>query len=295
MSSSSQKKNTFFGGAAILTVGIIVVKLIGALFKIPLGNIISEAAFADFNTAYYIYSLLIIVSTGGLPVALSKMVSEANALGRGNQVRKTFRVAFTAFCTLGIISMLIMVLFPHQLADLMNNSHSAYCIMALAPAMFFVCPLSAFRGYFQGHSLMAPTAVSQIIEALCKLVIGLALASYMVSRGLDDSITASGAIIGVSVGCAAAVVFIGIRFLGHRRVQPRHRDTPDSSKEILSTLLKLAIPITLGSSVMSLASLAASTSVWKTLVPMSFSRRWMVLTPLALRPCSWMSTQPGPS
>ena len=160
MSNPSQKKNSFFGGAAILTAGIILVKLIGALFKIPLGNIISEAAFADFNTAYYIYSLLIIVSTGGLPVALSKMVSEANALGRGNQVTKTFRVAFAAFCTLGILSMLIMLLFPHQLAALMNNSHSAYCIMALAPAMFFVCPLSAFRGYFQGHSLMAPTAVT---------------------------------------------------------------------------------------------------------------------------------------
>ena len=137
MSNPSQKKNSFFGGAAILTAGIILVKLIGALFKIPLGNIISEAAFADFNTAYYIYSLLIIVSTGGLPVALSKMVSEANALGRGNQVTKTFRVAFAAFCTLGVISMLIMLLFPHQLAALMNNSHSAYCIMALAPAMFF--------------------------------------------------------------------------------------------------------------------------------------------------------------
>ena len=84
MANSFSKKNSFFGGAAILTVGIVIVKLIGALYKIPLGNIISEAAFADFNTAYYIYSLLIIISTGGLPVALSKMVSEAHALGRGN-------------------------------------------------------------------------------------------------------------------------------------------------------------------------------------------------------------------
>ena len=81
------KKNSFFGGAAILTAGIVAVKIIGALFKIPLGNIITDAAFSDFNTAYYIYSLLIIVSTGGLPVALSKMVSEANAQGRGNQVK----------------------------------------------------------------------------------------------------------------------------------------------------------------------------------------------------------------
>lgn len=255
MSKPSQKKNSFFGGAAILTVGIVIVKLIGALFKIPLGNIISEAAFSDFNTAYYIYSLLIIVSTGGLPVALSKMVSEANALGRGNQINKIFRVALVAFCTLGVISMLVMLIFPRQLADLMNNSHSYYCILALAPAMFFICPLSALRGYFQGHSLMTPTAVSQIIEALCKLVIGLSLAAFMVSRGMDESMTAAGAIIGVSVGCAVAAVYVFVCYRRHRSSLPHYDDTPDSGKEILITLLKLAIPITLGSSVMSLANL----------------------------------------
>lgn len=255
MSNPSQKKNSFFGGAAILTVGIVVVKLIGALFKIPLGNIISEAAFSDFNTAYYIYSLLIIVSTGGLPVALSKMVSEANALGRGNQINKIFRVSLTAFCTLGVLSMLIMLIFPRQLADLMNNSHSYYCILALAPAMFFICPLSALRGYFQGHSMMAPTAVSQIIEAMCKLVIGLALSAYMVSRGVEESKTAAGAIIGVSVGCAVAAAYVLLRYRRHHATLPRYTDRPDGAREILVTLLKLAIPITLGSSVMSLANL----------------------------------------
>ena len=101
---SKNKNNTFFGGAAILAAGIVIVKLIGALYKIPLGNILGEAGFSDFNTAYYIYSLLITVSTGGLPVALSKMISEAHALGRHNQVQKTFRVAFLTFLALGTIS-----------------------------------------------------------------------------------------------------------------------------------------------------------------------------------------------
>lgn len=255
MSNLSQKKNSFFGGAAILTIGIVIVKLIGALFKIPLGNIISEAAFSDFNTAYYIYSLLIIVSTGGLPVALSKMVSEAGALGRGNQIQKIFRVALAAFCTLGIVSMLIMLIFPRQLAALMNNSHSYYCILALAPAMFFICPLSALRGYFQGHSQMAPTAVSQIIEALCKLVIGLSLAAYMVANGVEESKTAAGAIIGVSVGCAVAAAYMIFCFRRHHATLPRYEDRPESGRQILKTLLMLAIPITLGSSVMSLANL----------------------------------------
>ena len=200
MSASTPKKNSFFGGAGILTAGIIIVKLIGALYKIPLGNILSDAAFSDFNTAYNIYSLLIIISTGGLPVALSKMVSEANALNRGNQVKKVFSLSLAAFCILGTISFCVMAFFPNQLADAMNDSQAAYSILALAPAVFFICPMSAMRGYFQGHALMTPTAVSQIIEALCKLVVGLALASTFQKMLNDEAMAAAGAILGVSVG-----------------------------------------------------------------------------------------------
>ena len=100
---AGQKQNTFFGGAAILAVGILVVKLIGMFYKIPLTNIIGEQGNADFNNAYYIYSVLLTISTAGLPVAVSKLVSEANALGRRNQVHKTFRLSMLLFLSLGVI------------------------------------------------------------------------------------------------------------------------------------------------------------------------------------------------
>ena len=148
-----------------------------------------------------------------------------------------------------------MVLFPNQLAALMNNTHSAPSILALAPALFFICPLSALRGYFQGHSLMAPTAVSQIIEALCKLVIGLILATLLVSQGAEDSFTAAGAIFGVSVGCALAMVYMLFCYRSHHRTLPAGSDRPAPSRDILSSLIKLAIPITLASSVISIANI----------------------------------------
>ena len=258
MSASTPKKNSFFGGAAILTASVIVVKLIGALYKIPLGGILSDAGFADFNTAYNIYSLLIIISTGGLPVALSKMVSEANAVDRGNQVKKVFSLALATFCVLGTVSFCIMAFFPHQLADLMRDSHAAYSILALAPAVFFICPLSAFRGYFQGHALMTPTAVSQVIEALCKLVIGLALASLFMRQDMGESMAAAGAILGVSVGCLLGAVYMYFCYRGHTRSQPKFKDKPEDSKAILSTLAKLAIPITLSSSVIALTNILDS-------------------------------------
>jgi len=255
MSASTPKKNSFFGGAAILTASVIIVKLIGALYKIPLGGILSDAGFADFNTAYNIYALLIIISTGGLPVALSKMVSEANALGRGNQVKKVFSLALAAFCILGTLSFCVMAFFPHQLADLMNDSQAAYSILALAPAVFFICPMSAMRGYFQGHALMTPTAVSQVIEALCKLVIGLALASAFKRTMDDEALAAAGAILGVSVGCLLGAVYMYFCYRGHVRAQPRFDDIPEDSHTILTTLARLAIPITLSSSVIALTNI----------------------------------------
>ena len=102
------KQNTFFGGAAILAAGILVVKLIGMFYKIPLVNIIGEQGNTDFTNAYNIYAVLLTISTAGLPVAVSKLVSEASALGRHNQMRKTFRVSMLLFLSLGLVSFLVM-------------------------------------------------------------------------------------------------------------------------------------------------------------------------------------------
>lgn len=258
MSASTPKKNSFFGGAAILTAGIVIVKLIGALYKVPLGNILTDAGFADFNNAYDVYSLLIVISTGGLPVALSKMVSEANALGRVNQVNKVFHLATVAFCILGTLSFLIMAVFPSQLAAFMGNSRSRWSILALAPAVFFICPMSSLRGYFQGHSLMTPTAISQILEAICKLVIGLLLANTIMKAGMDESLAAAGAILGVSVGVALAMFYMYFCYRARVSRQKQGRDVPDGSKEILSTLAKLAIPITVGASIIAATNILDS-------------------------------------
>ena len=151
-----------------------------------------------------------------------------------------------------------MAVFPRQLADLMNNSRSYWSILALAPAVFFICPMSALRGYFQGHSLMAPTAVSQIIEALCKLVIGLILSYSIMKAGMDESLAAAGAILGVSVGVLFAMLYMYFCYRGHQANQKKSHDEPDSSREILRTLARLAIPITIGSSIIAATNILDS-------------------------------------
>ena len=259
---AQNKQNTFFGGAAILAAGILVVKLIGMFYKIPLVNIIGEQGTADFNNAYNIYAVLLTISTAGLPVAVSKLVSEANALGRRNQVRRTFRLALALFLTLGVLSFLIMFFKADLLAGMMHDSKAAAGIKALAPAVICVGCLAAFRGYSQGHSNMTPTSVSQIIEALCKLVVGLALAAWLIKAGRSADVAAAGAITGVTVGTIVALIYMALAFLLGRIQEPRLADDePDEPSAILRNILRIAIPITLSSSMVGIVTVIDSSLV----------------------------------
>lgn len=261
--SNPEKKNTFFGGAAILTVGVIIVKLIGALYKIPLANILGEEGNGYFMTAYNIYSVLLTISTGGLPVSLSKSVSEARALGKVNQERRIFWVGLSAFFTLGILSFLVMSFGAGPITVLMNNPGAYYAALALAPSVLFVCCISAIRGYAQGQGNMVPTAISQIIEALSKLIVGLTCA-YLFLHYADTisnavpalngaqplEMAAAGAILGVTAGTIASFCYLVCSHINrtHRDTR-RGTDTPQPKGTILANLVKVAIPITIGSSV----------------------------------------------
>ena len=206
--------------------------------------------------------MLLTISTAGLPVAVSKMVSEANALGRQNQVHKVFRLSLAAFLTLGVVSFLIMYFGSEQLAGMMHDTKAAPGIRALAPAVICVGCLSAFRGYAQGHGNMTPTAVSQILEALCKLVIGLGLAYWLVRAGQPSHVAAAGAITGVTVGTILALAYMIFNFVSTRmREEKDTQDAPDSARRILSTLMKIAIPITISSSMVGIVTVIDSALV----------------------------------
>ena len=260
--SRDQKQNTFFGGAAILAVGILVVKLIGMFYKIPLVNIIGAQGNSDFSNAYNIYAVLLTISTAGLPVAVSKLVSEANALNRQNQVRSIFRTSMVLFLALGLLSFLLMYFRADWLAEMMHDTKAAAGIKALAPAVVCVGCLAAFRGYTQGHQDMAPTSVSQIIEAMCKLVVGLALAWWLIKAGQPDYIAAAGAITGVTVGTVVALAYMLIRYtLRRSREQRRADDRPDSMGGIMADILRIAVPITLSASMVGIVTVIDSSLV----------------------------------
>ncbi len=249
-----QKSTSFFGGAAILAGGIMLVKVISMFYKIPLGNILGSSGYADFTAAFNIFNILLMISTAGIPVALSKMISQATALGRQREAHKVFRISFMFFMVIGILCSLVMFFAADAFAGLMNNSKSALSMRALAPSVALVCGLACFRGYAQGHQNMTPSSVSQILEALFKLAVGLPLAWYLMQvLGMEDYVGAAGAIVGVTVSELAALVYMVAEFLRYRRREPEGTDlTVSSNQRILKTCLQLAVPITLTSSATSI-------------------------------------------
>ena len=245
--SESQKKQNFLHGTALLAMSTAIVKVIGAFYSIPLKAIIGDQGFGYYSTAYEIYTMLLMISTAGLPVAMSRMISAAGSLGHYRQVRRIYQVSRSIFLTLGIIGALLMTLFSRQLAQFQEQPDAWAAIAALGPSCFLICLMSTYRGFFQGQSNMLPTSVSQVIEAITKLIVGLSLAVLLLFYTHSYSLAAGGAIFGVTTSCLVSSFYLNRCFRKAYRDLPDSGEAVDSRKDIAAGLLAIAVPITLGS------------------------------------------------
>lgn len=244
-------------GAAILAATVAITKVIGMVYKIPLYNLLGDEGTAHFSVMYNIYTFILTIATAGVPVALSRLISAARATSRPNQLRRYYNVGLVSFGAIGLLGAAVMVIFAQGLANFMNDPDVVPGIVALAPAVFFACIDAVLRGHSQGHNNMLPTAVSQIMEVMCKLVFGLAMAWYLKSRGYGLAVVAAGAIVGVTIGMALSVPVLSLM---KRRYMARTpsvliNDMPDSRLDTLKQLMSVAIPITLSSSVLNIINL----------------------------------------
>ena len=236
----------------------VIVKIIAFLYKLPLGSmsLLGDEGYAHYLVAYNMYSFFLTLATAGFPVALSRMISVADTLERPAQVQRIFRVSLGVLGGIGALFSLIMLFFNKPLAVTMGDADAAYSILMLAPTVLIVCLTSAFRGYCQGRGNMIPTSFGQVIEESGKLVVGLTLAWVLVRSGKGLPVASAGAIFGVTAGAAAALVYMSVYKL--RNYPPETYgvdDIPDSAKKVLKEFLRIAIPIALGSSVLSLVNL----------------------------------------
>lgn len=263
---SKVKGQNYMHGAAILAVGVVIMKILGFIYKIPLGNILGDEGFSMFTSAYNIYYVFFTLATAGLPVALSRLVAEADANGRAKQEEKTFRVALLTFFVIGTVFALILYLFPNWLADnYLENPDAAPSIRAMAPSILLVCLVSAYRGYCQGNGNMLPTTVDEVLEVLFKVISGLILAAVIMNMGLGKPAASAGAIFGVSIG---SVVSLGYMIIYKRRNYDvlsapytggrapndisEDDDEVDNALTIVRKILTIGIPIAFGACIMAL-------------------------------------------
>lgn len=264
-------KKSFVKGAGILAISGLIVKIIGAVFRIPLMNIIGSEGIGLYQMAYPIYAFLLVASTAGLPVAISKMVSEELALGNYYGGYRIFRISRRLLTLVGIITSVILFAGSGLISKIQGNPKSIYPLMAISPALFFVSIMSAYRGYFQGMHVMHPTALSQIVEQLGKLIIGLTLAALWLPKGPEYA--AAGAIVGVTLSeVAALALLLGIFrkekkvILHNARLTYRtHYQAP--SQDIIRRLIEIAIPVTIGASIMPLVNMSDQIIVVNRLAP----------------------------
>ena len=273
MDNIRSNSKTMVKGAAILGAAGLLVKVLGAVFRIPLGNMVSESAMAYYQPAYFIYTFFVVVATSGLPTAIARMVSERMVVGDYRGAHKTFHTTLYLMLTIGILSFVILFFGAGPLSEMMHSPNAKYPMMAIAPAILFVPWMSAYRGYFQGMQNMNPTAVSQVVEQVFRVAVGLTLV-YVLYRSApsvlawagDTQQTASdvkgamGAISGATVGSLAGLMIIAFIYLKSRkaifyRIERSTSDVQETRKQLLRQILIIAVPITVGAAVMPIMNL----------------------------------------
>ncbi len=288
----TNKKTTFVKGAAILAIAGLICKLLGVFIRIFAVRIIGEKGMFYYEVVFPTYSWLLIISSSGIPTAISRMVAERISVGNYYGARRVFRWALLLLTLIGAVTSGLMFFAAPWLGEtVLNGGEGAkYAMMALAPALLFVSMMCAFRGYLQGLQQMTGTSVSQFTEQIFKMIFGLLLAWLLFRKYADTDFRyaagASGLLLGVTISeILSLFVIIGF-YLAARRKQPAQQlPPPEASGKadlVFGRLIVIAIPITLGASILPIANVLDSVMIKRLLEGIGFSKEFAELNYTAL-------------
>ena len=275
-------RQSFIHGAAILAVSLIIVKILGLVFKIPLTNILGGVGMGYYNTSFMLFSPIYSLAVGGLPAAVSKMIAENSVLGRYRDVRRIFRISMLFYLATGIAGTALMLGVSDFFVHAVKNPNAYWSVAAIAPTILFGCIISAYRGYFEGLCDMRPTAVSQVVEMVSKLAAGLGLAIWVMSYAQSQfeatgfvfgtyveeasqvgaaavPYAAAASIIGVSISNLVGALYLMIRYHHNDSITDLERKaspTPQGRRALFRQLVSIAFPICLGGFVLNITSFA---------------------------------------
>lgn len=250
------KKNKILTSALTLGLGTFVAKVLGAIYRIPLTKNLGGVGIGLYQMVFPTYTVLLDFSGAGAPNALSKLISSYVGEDRENYAYNYLILSLKLFLVLGLICTLLMGVFSKTFSSLQGNVDATLGYLFLSPAVFFVCIVSSFRGYFQGRKNMRPTAISQVIEQLVKLVFGLFL-SYIFLPNVKLAVAGTTGAITISEIVAGFVLFVFF-MRTKKREKLRLFYQKDFGKTHIKTLIKTVIPITLIGVIIPLSNVADS-------------------------------------
>lgn len=272
----SAKQQSIIGGVTVLGITGLICKIVAVLYRIPLAWLIGEQSLGTFQLVFPTYNLLLTISSAGIPVAISRIVSYNLARGDVQNTRRTLKNALLILTSVGIAGMLLMIALRTFLSDRVGDPETVAGFVAIAPSVAIVCTMSAFRGYIQGQQDMKPTAISQLIEQVGKIFISLPFAWLGSKIGMDgrDGINigyaAAGALLGTTLTEAVALLYMFIVYTRRRHDIETCRQNEEIPlqrwPEINRRLMALAIPITIGACIIPLASFIDSGMIINRLV-----------------------------
>ncbi len=270
-----KQKTSFIRGAAILAVTSIVCKVLGVLFRVFAIRILGEEGMYFYEKVYPTYSWLLIISSSGIPIAISRMVASRIARGNIRDADRVFKKAFWMLLILGVLTTSIMFFGADPIARILLDSSDPgmrYSLMALAPALFFTSILCAYRGYLQGLQRMIGTSMSQLAEQVFKMLFGLMLAAVLSGRYAGTPYESAAGSVGILLGVtisellAIAVIYPVYRRESNALSAQNGQDFQSTDDKIIRTLFAIAIPITLGASNLPIANVLDSAMITRLLV-----------------------------
>lgn len=282
MAERTKRKGSFVKQAAILASAGLLTRFLGFVYRLPLTNLIGDEGNGIYSIAYYIYTFLLILSSAGLPAAISKLVSERIVLKQYRNAHRVFQVSLMISSSMGLLFAVLMFVFAKRLAILVKLPDSYYSILTLCPTLLIVAVMSVFRGYFQGMNTMVPTAVSQIIEQIFNAFFSVYLAyvfiGMAVPEGLEKNIplAAAGGTMGTGIGAAAGLLVVIasyclIRPDIMRRTRRCRQEYEEGRAELAGRVVRTAWPIIAGTAVFSMTNLIDMVMVMKILTGNGFS------------------------
>ena len=274
------KKNNFVQGAFIATLGIVITKILGILYVIPFYAIIGEQGGALYGYAYSIYLVFMAISSAGIPLAISKIISEYQTLGYYNAKQRAFRIGKQIATTLGILCFIILFVFAPQIAtailgDLKGGNtieDVTFVIRVISTAITVVPVLSIYRGYFEGHKFITPTAISQVFEQVVRVLV-IVVGSFLTLKVFKLSLTTAVgvAVFGATVGSFASYFYlIEKRFKNKKKFEEKELNVKEpkiTNKQILKKIMIYAFPLIMIDIFKSLYSVVDTVTVVKTLGP----------------------------